>query len=52
MNSRSNEMIKHLNRLANDRSLPMHARNKISDAVRHIRDLQLKLSEAVNLSEA
>jgi len=52
MNSKSNEMIKQLNRLVNDRSLPMQARNRINEAVRHIRELQLKLKEAKNMSEA
>ena len=45
MNSRSNEVIRQLNRLANDRSLNMQSRQKILDAVRHIRELQLKLFE-------
>ncbi|MDH3469595.1 MAG: hypothetical protein OES26_27545 [Gammaproteobacteria bacterium] len=45
MKDRSNEVIKQLNRLANDRSLPTQARNKINDAVRHIRELQLRLTE-------
>ena len=40
MNDRSGKIIKQLNRLANDRSLPMQARNKINDAARHIRELQ------------
>lgn len=51
MNNRSNEIIKQLNRLANDRSLPTQARNKINDVVRHIRELQLRLTDAINLSE-
>lgn len=52
MNHRSNEIIKQLNRLVNDRSLPLQARNRINEAVRHIRELQLKLAEAKNMSEA
>ena len=52
MNSKSNEIIKQLNRLVNDRSLPMQARNRINEAVRHIREMQLKLAEARSLSEA
>jgi len=52
MNNRSSEIIKQLNRLVNDRSLPMQARNRINEAVRHIRELQLKLAEAKNMSEA
>lgn len=52
MNSKSNEIIKQLNRLMNDRSLPVQARNRISEAVRHIREFQLKLAEAKSLREA
>ena len=51
MNNRSSEIIKQLNRLANDRSLPMQARNKINDAVRHIRQLQHRLKETIHPSE-
>ena len=40
MNDRGNEIIKHLNRLANDRSLPQQARNKARDAVQYIKELQ------------
>ena len=47
MNNRSNEVIKQLNRLANDRNLPPLVRNKILDAIRHIKELQLKLMEVV-----
>ena len=39
MLDRSNEIIKKLNRLVNDRSLNPQARKHISDAIRHIRDL-------------
>ena len=46
MSNRSNEIVKQLNRLANDRNLPMNARKKINDAARHIRDLQSQLQEA------
>ena len=52
MNNKSNEIIKQLNRLVNDRSLPMQARNRVNEAIRHIRELQLKLAEARNMSEA
>ncbi|MGB5328629.1 MAG: hypothetical protein WBO58_10430 [Gammaproteobacteria bacterium] len=52
MNNKSNEIIKQLNRLVNDRSLPMQARNRVNEAIRHIRELQLKLAEAKNMSEA
>ena len=44
MNNRSDEIIKQLNRLANDRSVGSHTRNKARDAINHVRDLQLKLS--------
>ncbi len=47
MNNRSIEVIRQLNRLANDRSLPPLTRNKILDAIRHIKELQLKLMEVV-----
>ncbi len=47
MTSRSSEVIKQLNRLANDRNIPQLARNNIRDAVRHIRELQLKLVEGL-----
>jgi hypothetical protein len=36
----------------NDRSLPMQARNQINEAIRHIRELQLKLTETKSMSEA
>jgi uncharacterized protein (UPF0147 family) len=51
MNNRSSEIIKQLNRLANDRSLPMQARKRINDAARHIRELQNRLKEAIHSSE-
>lgn len=37
--SRSNEIIKNLNRLANDRTLPPNTRNKVRDAARHMKEL-------------
>ncbi len=40
MNDRGNEIIKQLNRLANDRSLPKHVRSKARDAVQYIKELQ------------
>ena len=46
MNDRSKEIVKQLNRLANDRNIPKQARNKINNAARHIRTLQDKLQEA------
>ncbi len=39
MNDRSFEIIKQLNRLANNRTLPTQARNKMLEAARHIKDL-------------
>jgi hypothetical protein len=45
MNDRSNEIIKQLNRLANDRNLALNVRNKVRDALHHIQDLNLKLKE-------
>lgn len=52
MNSRSNEIIKQLNRLANDRSLPSQVRNRVRDAAQHIRELQLKLAEMMSAEAA
>ena len=40
MESRSEEIINQLNRLSNDRSLPPAVRNKIREAVDHIKKLQ------------
>ncbi len=48
MTERSYEIIKQLNRLVNDRSLAPHARNKLQDAVRHIKDLQTEVSNTRN----
>ena len=55
MIERSDEIIKQLNRLANDRTLNLQTRNKVREASRHIqelhdvveriRDLHLKLSK-------
>ena len=45
MNDRSDEIIKQLNRLTNDRSLTPNVRNKIREAQHHIQDLDLKLEE-------
>ena len=47
MNHRTEEIIKQLNRLANDRNLATYTRNKLRDAISHIRELQLKLSELI-----
>jgi len=41
--NRSDEVLKNLNRLTNDRSLSPQARNKILDAMRHIRELMTEL---------
>lgn len=43
MSSRSDEVMKQLNRLVNDRNITPQARNQIRDAVNHIRDLQWQL---------
>jgi len=61
MIGRSDEIIRQLNRLANDRTLNMHARNKIREATHHIqelheivgriKDLHLKLSKKRNQAE-
>ena len=51
MENKSNEIIKRLNRLTNDRNLPMQARNKITEALQHIRELQLKLDTSRNIRE-
>ncbi len=39
MIDRSNEIIKHLNRLANDRSLSPQARGRVREAAQHIKEL-------------
>ena len=39
MINRSEEIIKQLNRLVNDRSLPPYARNRVSHAIQHIKEL-------------
>jgi FtsZ-binding cell division protein ZapB len=46
MNTKSNEIIKQLNRLTNDRNLTLYTRNKLREAIDHVRALQLKLSES------
>ena len=45
MKNRSEEIVKQLNRLANDRNLAPPARNKIRDAIQHIRDLHVRMIE-------
>ena len=49
MSSRSDELMKRLNRLVNDRNITPQARNQINEAVNHIRDLQCQLSELVEV---
>lgn len=51
MIERSNEVIKQLNRLANDRSLAPQTRNKLREAVQHIKDLQIRITELKRESE-
>ena len=48
MTERSNEIIRQLNRLANDRSLPPNARNKVRDAVQYIKDLHNQVKQNGN----
>jgi hypothetical protein len=48
MEGRTNEIIKHLNRLVNDRNLNLQARNRIREAILHIKHLQQLLSETTN----
>ncbi len=40
MNDRGNEIIRHLNRLVNDPSLPQQVRNKVRYAIQYIKELQ------------
>lgn len=51
MSSRSDEVMKQLNRLVNDRNITPQARNQIREAVNHIRDLQCQLSEPAETLE-
>jgi hypothetical protein len=51
MSSRSDEIMKRLNRLVNDRNITPQARNQISEAVNHIRSLECQLSESVKEPE-
>ncbi len=39
MIDRSNEIIKRLDRMANDRNLPLRTRNQIREAALHIKEL-------------
>ena len=47
MIERSYEIIKHLNRLANDRTLPLAVRNKVRDAAQHIKLLQAEAQNRI-----
>ena len=49
MIEKSNEVIKELNRLVNDRSLKPQVRNKISRAAQHIKDLHQAVSRISEL---
>jgi hypothetical protein len=49
MNDRGYEIIKQLNRLANDRSLSPRVRNKVRDAAQYIRDMQNELERCRDL---
>ncbi len=42
---KSNEIIKQLNRLVNDRRLDPQARNQVREAMQHIKDLGFRLKE-------
>lgn len=47
MIGRSDEVIKQLNRLVNDRTLAPNVRSKIREAMRHIREMELKLIDSM-----
>ena len=49
MNERTNEIVKKLQRLSNDRVLPRNARNQIQEAINYLKSLdeQMLVSEAV-----
>ena len=49
MIDRSNEIVKELNRLVNDRNLQPQVRNKISRAVQYIKDLHEAAERASDL---
>ncbi len=48
MIERSDEIIKQLNRLANDRNLPPTVRNKMRDVVQHIKILHNQVEQLRN----
>jgi len=50
MNDSSNEIVKQLIRLANDRNLDAGSRNKICDMAQHVRDLQNLLNKTRELN--
>ena len=47
MPERSNEVIKQLNRLANDRTLAASARNKVREAARYIEYLSREMKQGL-----
>jgi uncharacterized protein (UPF0147 family) len=49
MNERTNEVVKKLQRLSNDRVIPRNARNQIQEAINYLKSLdeQMLASEAV-----
>jgi hypothetical protein len=51
MSNRSDEVMKQLNRLVNDRNITPQARNQIREAMNHIRDLHYQLSGPVETAE-
>ena len=54
LSERSEEIIKQLNRLANDRTINMQARNRIRNAAQHIREMQdtMQASETYDVDSA
>ncbi|MEM7563950.1 MAG: hypothetical protein AAF353_13005 [Pseudomonadota bacterium] len=51
MAERSNEVIKQLNRLANDRTLAASARNKVREAARYIEFLSNEIQQSMNCDD-
>ncbi len=45
MMDKSDEIIKQLNRLANDRRLAPNARDRVREAMQHIKDLGFRMKE-------
>ncbi len=52
MNDRTNEIIKKLNRISNDRVIPRQARNQIQEAANYIKTLNEQVQELGNLQSA